>query len=116
MKAHTASLFNAATLIVCSVWGFIAVSAAHWTPLIPGAFGIVLLICYPGVKEENKTVAHIAAVLTVLLLIALVLPLRSAIGSGEPGALLRSIAMFATTLFALIYFVKSFRDARRARG
>ena len=116
MKAHTASLINAATLIVCSAWAYNAVYGAHWTPLIPGVFGVALLACYPGVKAENKVVAHIAALLTALILLALFMPLRSALQSEEPWALVRSIAMVATSVLALVFFVKSFRDARRARA
>lgn len=116
MPAHTASLINAATLIACSAWAYLAVSGVHWTPLIPGAVGLALLACYPGVKAENKVVAHIAVLLTVALLVALFMPLRSALQSGETGALIRSVAMVATTVLALVFFIKSFRDARRRRA
>jgi len=116
MTAHTASLINALTLIACSIWAFLAVGGVHWTPLIPGAFGLALLACYPGVKAENKVVAHIAVVLTVVILVALYMPLASAIEGGLPGPLIRSVLMVATTIFALVFFIRSFRDARRARG
>ena len=115
MKAHTASLINAFTLIACSAWAYIALSGAHWTPLIPAIFGVALLACYPGVKAENKVVAHIAVLLTAVILVALFMPLRSALQSEEIWALVRSVAMVATSVLALVYFVKSFRDARRAR-
>ena len=116
MNAHTASLINAATLIACSAWAYLAVSGAHWTPLIPGIFGGALWACYPGVKAENKVVAHIAALLTVAILIALFMPLRSALQSEQIWALVRSVAMIATSALAIVFFVKSFRDARRARA
>lgn len=116
MTAHTASLINALTLIACSIWAYIAIGGIHWTPLIPGAFGAALLACYPGVKAENKVVAHIAAVLTLAILIALYMPMASAIEDGLAGPLIRSGLMVVTTAFALIFFIKSFRDARRARG
>ena len=59
MTTHTASLINALTLIVCSIWAYLAIGGIHWTPLIPGAFGLALLACYPGVKSESKMVALI---------------------------------------------------------
>jgi len=115
MKAHTASLINAITLIACSVWAYVSIGGASFTALIPAVFGVLLVLCNRGVAVENKIVAHIAVTLTLIVLLALMMPLTSAIGSGVPLALVRSVLMVATTLFALIYFIKSFRDARKAR-
>jgi len=116
MKAHSASMINAVTLIVCGVWAYLSIGAVSFTPLIPVAFGVALLLCYPGVKSENKIIAHVAVLLTVVLLIALYMPLSSAVQSGLPGPLIRSLAMMITTILALVFFIKSFRDARRARA
>ena len=115
MKAHTASLINAATLIFCSIWGFSAIGGSSFTALIPAAFGIALLFCYPGVAAENRGIAHTAAVLTFVVLIALYMPFSSAVGSGDALRLLRSTLMVVTTIAALIFFIKSFRDARKTR-
>ena len=115
MKAHSASLINALTLVFCAVWGYWAIGFASFTALIPAVFGVALLACYSGVKAENKVVAHIAVLLTLIVLIALFMPLSSALGSGDIARLIRSILMVATTILALVYFIKSFRDARRAR-
>lgn len=115
MKPHTASLINALTLIICSAWSYWAINFQSLTALIPGAFGIALLACYSGVKAENKVIAHIAVTLTLIVAIALYMPLASAIGSGDWARLLRSILMMATSIVAIILFIKSFRNARRAR-
>lgn len=115
MKAHTASMINAVTLIVCGVWAYLTIGGVSLTPLIPVGFGVALLLCYRGVKAENKVIAHISVVLTLVLLIALYMPLSSAMQSGATGPLVRSLAMVLTTILALVFFVKSFRDARRAR-
>lgn len=115
MKAHTGSLINAVVLILCSAWGYWATDLKSLTALIPMAFGIALLACYPGVKSENKIVAHIAAVLTLVILIALYMPTSFALNSEDLGRIVRSALMVVTTLAALIFFIKSFRDARRAR-
>ncbi|MEM6615139.1 MAG: hypothetical protein AAF619_01285 [Pseudomonadota bacterium] len=116
MKAHTASLINAITLIVCSAWAYLAVSGGHWTPLIPGIVGVALIACYSGVKAENKVIAHIAVLLTAMILIALFMPLRSAFQSGDVLAMVRAVLMIATTAFALFAFIQSFRAARKARA
>lgn len=115
MKAYTANLINAATLILCGALGFLSIGGASWTALIPAVFGVALLLCHPGVKAESKLVAHIAVSLTLVMLIALYMPLSSALQNGATGALLRALAMAVTGIIAMVYFIKSFRDARRAR-
>ncbi|MEM6619975.1 MAG: hypothetical protein AAF631_11835 [Pseudomonadota bacterium] len=116
MKAHTASLINAATLILVSIWAYVATSGGSLTTFIPALFGMALVVCYPGVRAENKVVAHVAVTLTLVVLIALYMPLSSALTSGEAGPLIRSILMVITTVLAMVFFIKSFRDARRARA
>ncbi|MEL7091316.1 MAG: hypothetical protein AAFN94_06235 [Pseudomonadota bacterium] len=116
MTAHHANLINALTLMVCGVWGYIANDFKSLTALIPVGFGVALLVCYGGVKAQNKIVAHIAVLLTLVILVALYMPLTSALGSGDMARILRSVLMVATGLLALVFFIKSFVDARRARG
>lgn len=115
MKAHTANLMNAVVLILMSLWGFFAADKLSFTALIPTIFGIGLIACHPGVKAENKVIAHIAVVLTIVISIALFMPLRGAIGREDISALIRVGLMELTTVFALVVFVKSLIDARRHR-
>ncbi|MEM7058501.1 MAG: hypothetical protein AAF557_12980 [Pseudomonadota bacterium] len=115
MTAHAASLLNAIVLIVCSAWAYLTAETASLTILIPAAFGIALIACYPGVKVENKVIAHIAVLLTLVVLVALVMPLSGAIGRGDGLSILRVAAMMITCVLAMIFFIKSFIDARRSR-
>ncbi|MEM6511964.1 MAG: hypothetical protein AAF660_03040 [Pseudomonadota bacterium] len=115
MNAATASLINAIVLIAVSAWAYFTSDTPSITALIPGFFGVLLIACFPGVKAENKIVAHIAAVLTLLLIVALFMPLRGALGRDDMEAVLRVSIMLAATLFAMTMFVKSFIDVRRAR-
>ena len=85
------------------------------TALIPAFFGIALILCYPGIKSHNKVIAHIAVVLTLVLLVALFMPLKGALGRGDSLAVTRVCLMILTTVIAMIFFVKSFIDARRSR-
>ena len=116
MKAHTASLLNALILIAFSAWAFLSSETGSLTILIPAIFGVALLACYPGVKSENKIVAHIALVLTLLILLALFMPLMNAISRGDPLAIVRVLTMLIATGIALVFFIKSFIDARRSRA
>lgn len=116
MNAHTASLINAIVLIVMAAWGYLSSETPSLTALIPVAFGALLLACYPGVKAENKVIAHIAVLLTLIVLVALFMPLRGAIGRGDMLAIVRVAIMMASTAMAMVFFVKSFIEARRSRA
>ncbi|MEM7024422.1 MAG: hypothetical protein AAF637_17850 [Pseudomonadota bacterium] len=115
MKAHTASLVSALVLIVISAWGYVASATPSLTALLPAAFGLALLACYPGVKRENKVISHIAVLLTLVVFVALFTPLIGAIGREDTLAILRLVIMHAAAAIALVFFVKSFIDARRRR-
>lgn len=116
MKAHTASLVNALALVALGAWGYFASETPSPTALIPVVGGALLLLLNPGVKRENKVVAHVAVALTLILALGLVMPLRGALGRGDVPALLRVSGMLATTVLALVAFIGSFRAARRARA
>ena len=115
MKAHTASLVNALILIGFGLWAYFGSDTPSKTALIPVGFGAVILFLYRGVKKENKIVAHIAVLLTLLILGGLVKPLTAATGRGDGLAIMRVSVMILSTVGALFFFIKSFIDVRRAR-
>ena len=115
MKAHQASLLNALLLIALSAWGYLASENPSFTALIPAIIGVILLLCNPGVKKENKVIAHVAVVLTLLVLIGLIKPLLGVIERENTMGILRVVIMLLSTIVALIYFIKSFIDARKNR-
>lgn len=111
--AANANLLNAVTLIGMSIWGWKA--SGSNTALIPLIFGAVLLYFTNSIRSHNKTVAHVAVIITLLALVALcVKPLPAALERGGPG-MYRIIAMVTTGVIAMIAFVKSFIDAKKAR-
>ncbi len=113
MKAHTASLFNALILIGLSAYGYFASETPSVTALIPSFFGIALIAMYPGVKKENKVIAHIAVTLTLIILIALIKPLTGALGKDKIDAVARIAIMMISTVTAMVFFIKSFVEARK---
>ncbi|MEM6737644.1 MAG: hypothetical protein AAF620_16395 [Bacteroidota bacterium] len=115
MKAHTASLINAILLITLSAWGYIDSETPSFTALIPAIIGAALLICNPGVKKENKIIAHIAVLLTLVVGIGLFRPLMGVVERANALGILRVSVMLLSTVFAIVFFVKSFIDARRKR-
>ncbi len=116
MKPYLASLINAITLIIFGAWGYFASDDPSPTAFIPVGFGIVLLALNNGVKKENKVIAHIAVVITLVVLIGLFMPLRGAIERADQPAVIRVALMILTTLMAMAFFIKSFIDARRKRS
>ncbi len=116
MKAHTASLINALILIGFGLWAYSGSETPSKTALIPVVFGVVILSLYKGVKKEDKIVAHIAVLLTLLILGGLVKPLTAALGREDGLAIARVSVMILSTIVALVFFIKSFVDVRRARA
>jgi uncharacterized membrane protein (UPF0136 family) len=111
MTTTKANLLNSITLIVIGLWGYFDVDSP--TALIPVFFGVILFLCNNGVKNENKVIAHVAVLLTLLLLIALVgMRLPKSIDSGGIG-LYRVLAMILTSTLAMVAFIRSFINARK---
>ena len=119
MTVQKMNLINALTLVIVGLWGFIDVNTPSletgisWTALIPVFFGAIFLLCQKGIKNDSKIIAHIAVVLTLLILIALVgkrLPIS--IENGGIG-LFRVVVMSLTSLLAFIIFIRSFIENRK---
>ncbi len=113
MNAGTASAINAYTLIVMGIWGYVATNAP--TSFIPVVIGVLLLTMNNGVRLDNKVQAHIAVLLTLLVGFALMKPLRGNIAEGDTMGIVRVGAMILTSVFAMIFFIKSFMSARKSK-
>lgn len=115
MKAHTASIINAIALIILGLWGYFGSETPSLTAWIPVIGGVLLIILYPGTKKENKVIAHITVTVTLLIFIGLFKPLMGAIDRADTLAMVRVLIMMVTGILAIIYFIKSFIDARKNR-
>ena len=115
MKPYLASLINAFVLILLGLWSYFGSETPSFTALIPAVIGFVLLLLNWGLRKDNRTVAHVVVSLTFITLIALLKPLTGAIGRNDATAIIRVSVMIASTLIALIIFIKSFRSARLAK-
>ena len=111
MKTYQANLLNSLALISIGLWGYIDVESP--TALIPVVFGVILFLCNNGIKNENRVIAHIAVLFTLLLLIALVgMRLPKSLDTGGIG-LYRVIAMILTSTIAMTSFIRSFISNRK---
>ena len=111
MEASKANLINSLSLIVFGLWGYI--DSSSMTALIPVMFGVVLLLCNSGIKKENKLIAHLAVLATIICLLGLFMPLKGAIDRGDNLGIIRVSIMTITCATAVVSFVQSFIKARR---
>ena len=116
LKAPTASLIHALALIGLGGYGYLSSDTPSVTALIPVVFGVLLLAMNRGVKNENKVIAHVAVLLTLLVVVGLIKPLTGAMGREDSASVGRVAVMLALGVYAMATFVKSFIDARKARG
>ena len=112
-KPYQISAINAISLIALGFYGYIQSDSPSMTALIPVIFGVLLLLMNSGIKSENKLIAHIAVTLTLVILFGLAMPLLGAIGRSDTYAILRVSVMVVTTVVSMVFFVKSFIEARK---
>lgn len=115
MKVYKVSFVNALVLMGLGLWAYLASDTPSVTALIPFFFGILILALNPGVKNEKKVQSHLAVILTLLVTIGLVMPLMAALERDDMAALTRVIVMMLSSIVAMVWFIKSFIDVRRAR-
>ena len=119
MKTHQANLLNSITLILMPLWAYLTFEGTvdkpeqSVTAFIPLFFGVVLLLCNGGIKKENKIIAHIAVLVTLIALLGLTMPLKAAVADGRTLSIIRVAAMLLTGSLAMISFIKSFIAARK---
>ncbi len=115
MNAHIATLINAGAMILLGAWGYLGSTTPSPTALIPVFLGVLLLVLSQGVKAESKAQAHAAVIITLLGFIALFKPFFGAINRDDSAAMLRIGIMLLTNLVALVFFIRSFIAAKKAR-
>ena len=113
MKASISSLLNAIILISMGLWGYFESESKAITALIPVIIGTILLLVNKGVKNENKALAHVAVLLTFLILLGLIKRLLGAFERENAYAIIRVLFMIISSLWAMISFIKSFISARK---
>jgi len=119
MKTYQANLLNSITLILMCLWAYLTYEpvdgkSQNLTALIPLFLGCVLLLCNKGIKNENKIIAHIAVLVTLIAILGIASkPLIAAIEDGRNLSLFRVSLMLLTSFLAMFTFVKSFIKARQ---
>lgn len=103
-------LFNGLMLIVLGLISYFNSPEAERsaTALIAPIVGTILVLLSFPTKNGNRTAAHIGVVLTVLVAIALIIPITR---SGSPYAIIMCIISF----IAVIYYIKGFMTMKREK-
>ena len=119
MKTYQANMLNVLTLIAMSLWAYFAYEptpdkmSPSVTTFIPLVFGVILLLCHNGIKKENKIIAHVAVLVTLLSVIGLTKPFMSALDEERFMSVFRVGAMILTGVLAITIFIQSFIRNRR---
>src|SRR5688572_11849213 len=117
MKAPIANLLNAFVLLAAGLYGYFGITGADGnhslTALIPAAFGLIFLLMHKGLVNQNKVIAHVIVVLTLLLLIMCFIRFNT-IEEWDAKKYI-FLACIISNLVALIAFIASFVAARKAR-
>ncbi len=116
MNALNASILNSVVLILMSLWGYLSSETPSPTALIPLFFGVIILLCFKGIKNHNKVISHIAVLLTLIVLLALFMPLMGSVNRGDTLATTRISIMILTSVISMITFIKSFIEARKNKS
>ena len=116
LQAHSVSAFNAIILVSLGLWGYFSSDTPSPTALIPVLIGGILLGMNRGIKSHNKVVAHIAVLLTLLILLGLFKPLMGAIKRESTEGIIRVGVMLISTVLAMVFFIRSFIEARRNKN
>jgi len=107
-------------LVLLGVVGYIGTGAASVTALIPAFVGALFLILAMVARnpEARKHVMHAAVAIALLAVLGGVPRIIAAVNSGDlmRPAVLAQIAMAVILGVYVLLGVKSFIDARRARG
>ena len=116
MKAYTVSLINSLVLVTMGLWGYFESDSRPITALIPVIVGIILVVINNGVKKENKIIAHIAVLLTLIITIGLIKPFLGSLEKANITGTIRVSLMILSSLWAMIACIQSFIAARKSKN
>ncbi|NND34554.1 MAG: hypothetical protein HKN76_18355 [Saprospiraceae bacterium] len=115
MKPHSANLLAGIVLILMGCWAYFGSETPSMTALIPAIFGVIFLALTGLLKKENKVVAHVVVILTLVVLVSLFKPLTGVLERDDTVGLIRVSLMMLVCLIAMIVYVRSFIAARKQR-
>ena len=115
MNQSVSFKINALALVLIGLLDFLNNDLSYIT-FIFVLIGVLLYFGWKKVKNKHMAQAHAAVVITLLAFLSLAIkPLPSAISKGETMPLVRVATMVLTNAVSLVYFIRSFIQARKNR-
>lgn len=114
MKPLTINYLNGLVMIVAGLYGYLTIVPQSMTALIPTFAGIIFVILGFAWNKSPKVVAHIAVTLA-LIMFGMCLWRFTKIDVWNAPKYIFTICILSN-LLALIVFIKSFIDARKANN
>jgi len=115
MKVYLISMMNAFILMVLGLWSFLGSEIPSPIALIPVITGALLLSLIKGLRYGSNSMAHISMVVTVLILIAMIVPFISAIRLGDSATTYRIGFMMISCSVTIGFFVSRLIRIRKKR-
>ena len=118
-KPGTVNLFYSLILVAIGLTGFILsyleTGDMQFTALIPFLFGIVLLLLTRGISRQNKSISHIAVLLTLFLAVFTLIMFITNLGNGfiisRKGIIFSLIIIFSFIVLT-IYVIRFIRISK----
>jgi len=115
MKVYLVSMMNAFVLMIFGLWSFIGSETPSLPALIPIMTGAFLLSLIHGLRYGSKSAANISLVLTLLILIAMIVPFISALGLNDSAVSYRIGFMMVSCSIAIGFFLSKMIKIRKRR-
>ena len=115
MKVYLVSMMNAFILMTLGLWGYLGSETQSPIALLPVFAGALLISLIKGLRYGSKSMAHISIVVTFLILVAMVLPLISAIKNSDSATIYRIGFMSTSCAVTIGFFVSRFIKVRKKR-
>ncbi|MEO1054056.1 MAG: hypothetical protein AAFX87_25690 [Bacteroidota bacterium] len=116
MQPHQVNRALSFIYILAGLIGFLAryieQGDFQYTALIPAIFGLILLPMTKGIRQENKVIAHVAVLVTLLVAVMV----SSMLFKNDFEVTRKSIifmVIVAASLVALVIYIKGFIDKKR---
>lgn len=114
MKPLSINYFNGLVLILAGIYGYFIVSSESVTALIPTFAGIIFVILGLFWNKSPKVVAHIAVTLALIMFAMCIWRFTKIDVWNAPKYIF--LVCILSNLLALVVFIKSFIDARKAKN
>jgi hypothetical protein len=118
-KPYLINIITGLVVAIAGLYSYLSNENRPPTALIGPGFGALLLLMTPGMKKENKVVAHVVVLLTLLFGIMSIIMATKKGGVTDPEVLQRRMMVFAVMagicFWATAMYVLGFIEKKKAK-